>query len=98
MIFLSAQPDESYFIWQLELQIFNLKNPDVASSNIHILIGYNPSLGPTSAFQGFIALNKDANFFLYPDNRNDREYVPSIRPHIIKQQTAILGTDNMSVH
>lgn len=86
MIFLSAQPDDFYFTWQLELQIFNFRKLGIKQSDIHILIGYNPRRGLRAHFKQFIQrYDKDASFFLYPDLREGKTYAPSIRPNIIKQ-------------
>jgi hypothetical protein len=84
MIFLSVQPDEYYFKWQLELQICNFNNLAVSPGQIHILIGYNPRVGLSPDFTRLISHNKDkACFFVYPDDRQTPEYKPSIRPHLI---------------
>lgn len=83
MIFLSAQPDEYYFLWQLQLQIFNFKNLGIEKGKIHILIGYNLEKGLSSEFTKFISQNNEASFYCYPDEREHKLYSSSIRPHII---------------
>jgi len=86
MIYLSAQPDTPYFMWQLEVQLHNFASFGISPDNIHILIGYDPVKGISSCFQDFTAANPHlARFFFYPDTRLKRRYIPSIRPHIIKQ-------------
>ncbi|QES91045.1 galactosyltransferase-related protein [Rhizosphaericola mali] len=86
MIFLTAQPDEFYFTWQLEIQIYNFNLLGIIPENIHILIGYNPKIGISHYFEDIINKHQDkAKFFLYPDTRNKHSYAPSIRPHIIKK-------------
>lgn len=85
-IFLSAQPDNIYFIWQLELQLRNLKSLAIDKEAIHVVVGYNPQRGINPAFNKFINDHLDfAQFFLYPDNRIEPCYTSSIRPHILKQ-------------
>jgi len=42
MIFLSAQPDDLYFTWQLEIQLRNFRDLNIHSKQIQILIAYNP--------------------------------------------------------
>jgi hypothetical protein len=86
MIFLSAQPDSPYFIWQLDVQLHNFSKLRIAPENIHVLISYNPAKGVNSRFSRFISLASHlATFYLYPDNRTKKNYMASIRPHIISQ-------------
>lgn len=86
MIFLSAQPDDFYFLWQLELQIHNFRSLGIAPSDIHILIGYNSQNGLAQHFDDFIKDHRnEASFFVYPDQRNRKGYIPSLRPNIIRQ-------------
>lgn len=37
MIFLSVQPDTIYFVWQVELQLFNLQQKNWPVRGIHVL-------------------------------------------------------------
>lgn len=86
MFFLSAQPDDYYFTWQLELQLFNFMRLGIPPNDIHVLIGYNIKRGLRAYFQEFIKRNIDkASFYTYPDNRVNKEYLSSLRPHIIQQ-------------
>jgi len=85
MLYLSAQPDELYFIWQLELQLHNFSLLKIPEDSIHVLIGYNNKKGLSQEFQRFINKNKQARFFIYPDSRETTIYPSSLRPHIIKQ-------------
>jgi hypothetical protein len=85
MVFLSAQPDEYYFLWQLQLQIYNFTTLGISKDQIHILIGYDPDIGLSEDYKHLIAIEKHACFYTYPDTRTDRSYPPSIRPHIISK-------------
>ncbi|MDB5141105.1 MAG: Uncharacterized protein JWR12_3021 [Mucilaginibacter sp.] len=86
MIFLSAQPDTLYSKWQLEVQLFNFKKHGIDPVEIHVLIGYDPAAGINSKFCELFETHRDyASFFIYEDNRSNKSYVSSIRPHIIKQ-------------
>lgn len=86
MIFLSAQPDDTYFIWQLEIQLRNFRSLGILKERIHIVIGYHPKIGLKSDFKVFIHNNQDfALFFLYPDTRKRKKYLSSIRPHLLKK-------------
>ncbi|WP_343688021.1 galactosyltransferase-related protein [Chitinophaga sp.] len=86
MIYLSAQPDSLYMKWQLEVQLFNFKELGIPADRIHVLIGFDPKKGLLPKFAELLQTHRDyATFFLYEDQRTDREYFPTIRPHIIKQ-------------
>nr|WP_068893236.1 hypothetical protein [Pedobacter panaciterrae] len=85
MIFLSAQPDEIYFIWQLELQLHNFHSLGLAPEDIQVLIGYDPKMGLSKEFSNFITGNTQAQFFVYEDTRELTFYPSSLRPHIIKK-------------
>jgi len=86
MIFLSAQPDDYYFTWQLELQIHNFNQLGVPAKDIHVLIGYDPKKGLQHYFRDLIAQHSNkASFFAYPDTRTQNNYLSSLRPHIIQK-------------
>lgn len=85
MIFLSAQPDEIYFLWQLQLQLDNFHSQGIPADQIHVLIGYLPGRGIHPAFQAWTEENDQARFFFYADTRIRRTYPSSIRPHLIAQ-------------
>ncbi|WEA01826.1 hypothetical protein [Mucilaginibacter sp. SJ] len=83
MIYLSAQPDEYYFLWQLKLQLFNFVRLGIPEDSIHILIGFDQERGLSQEFQKFKLEYPSVNIYDYPDTRICKEYIPSIRPHII---------------
>lgn len=83
MIYLSAQPDELYFLWQIKLLVFNFKRINIRRENIHILIAYSKEYGLNPLVREYIMQNQDALYFTYEDTRVKKEYPSSIRPHII---------------
>ncbi|WP_312391181.1 hypothetical protein [Chryseobacterium sp.] len=86
MIFISAQPDEVYFIWQLEIQLRNFQSLGIKKNKIHVVVGYNSEVGLKNDFNIFINNNLHlAEFFLYPDTRIHDNYLSSIRPHLLKK-------------
>jgi len=86
MIFISAQPDDYFFVWQLELQIFNFHQQGIPADNIHILVGHPSQRNVASHFRDLEKrFNDMARFFFYPDTREKTNYIPSLRPHIIKK-------------
>lgn len=89
MVYLSAQPDSIYFIWQLEIQLRNFHDLGIEKDCIHVIAGYDKGMGLRDEFQKFIKKNEQyAHFYAYPDLREEPRYTPSIRPHILKQHFA----------
>lgn len=82
MIFLSAQPDDTYFIWQLQVLTHNLKDLEVQRENIHILVGYKQEINP-KWYEYLHTIYGTVHFI--EDERVTRYYLSSIRPHIIKK-------------
>lgn len=83
MIYLSAQPDEVYFLWQLQLQIYNFSTLGIPESQIHVLVGYDPKKGLHPFCQRFIRENNKVGIFAYEDTRERTAYLSSLRPHLI---------------
>jgi len=102
MIFLSAQPDDFYFTWQLDIQLDNFAFLNISPDKIHILIAYHPKRGVRNSLREFIRQNVHrARFFTYPDERESKVYQPAVRPHIIKkhlQQFPVLETETIFYH
>lgn len=79
--FISAQPDEVYFHWQVELYIYNFIKKGIPKENIYAIfaIKTRPSI--------FIKnlKKKYPHIYWYMDTRKSNKYQPSIRPHILKK-------------
>lgn len=102
MIYISAQPDTTYFIWQLEIQLRNLNKLGIQKDNIQVLVAYNKELGLNPIFQKFIDSNSNlATYFIYEDQRKQPKYTSSIRPNILKQHFSMypeLETKTLMYH
>lgn len=86
MIYLTAIPDDYYFTWQLEIQLYNFNSLGVDPNIIHVLIAYDAKRGLGHYFTELLEKLKDrANFFVYPDDRKQKLYPSSIRPNLIVQ-------------
>ncbi|HVI45569.1 MAG TPA: galactosyltransferase-related protein [Chitinophaga sp.] len=86
IIFLSAQSDDYYYLWQLQLQLLNFSGHGIQQERIHVLFSFDPVNGLNEAVRQFMLDNSDkAAFFTYPDKRQRRAYGSGIRPHIIAQ-------------
>ncbi|RKE52738.1 hypothetical protein [Sphingobacterium detergens] len=103
MIYLSAQPDEQYFIWQLKIFLQSLiTNQNVSRDQIHILLGYDPIEGVSEDTLYFIEEYGDiASIYVYKDERPNNIYLSTLRPHIIKkhfQQFDYLKDESIFYH
>ena len=79
LIFVSAQPDNTYFHWQVEVYMYQFSKFGIID-NCHVLFGYTGE-GPT---EGGLKLKKMyKNIHFYKDERLDKTYIPTIRPHIL---------------
>lgn len=75
MKFLSAQPDEQYFLWQLQVQIANFAALNIEDRMI-ILIA---TKGEPSKLAQLIAAHTKGQVYFIPDGREDTSYPPSIQ-------------------
>jgi hypothetical protein len=85
MLFITTQPDNDYYVWQLQVQLNNFKKFGLEDKCI-IIFGYNPIIGKNPNAEEF-EKNTSAKILFYPDKRDlsTRLYLPSIRPHLLKQ-------------
>lgn len=83
MLFISAQPDQYYFLWQLELQIFNFEKLGINLKDVHILIGFDETEQLSRDFEIFKKKYKGVGIYTYSDTRTSRHYLPSLRPHLL---------------
>lgn len=101
MIFLSAQPDDYYFLWQIQLQLYNFSRLGISRDRIHVLISFDKNKGLSHYFKELITGNNNALFYVYPDTRIDAKYPSSLRPHIIVKHYKAhnyLQTENIFYH
>jgi hypothetical protein len=96
LVFISAQPDDIAFSWQIELFIESVRDAGY-TNQIQVLL-YVPtgriSYGPSARFKMLEKRYKDTNvqFYWYPDTANlldfgiqQANYTPLLRPHILKK-------------
>jgi hypothetical protein len=80
LIFISAQPDEVYFHWQVELYLYQFAKHGIAD-RCYAVFGYKDS--PSNEL---IELTKKFNnIVLYKDDRVKTHYVPNIVPHLLQK-------------
>jgi len=85
MLFVTTQPDNDFYLWQLQVQLNNFKKFGCEEKCI-VIFGYNPLIGINPNAKYF-EKTTTAKVLYYPDNRelSTRLYTPSIRPHLLKQ-------------
>lgn len=84
MLFLSAQDITTYFLWQVDVCVNNLASKGIYKEQIHIL--FATQKGQQISKEDDILLkhiHKIAKVFFYEDERKEKKYLSSIRPHII---------------
>lgn len=86
MKYILAQPAINYYSWQIEVSINSIIENKVQPGDIHIVSGIQNGSIPES-FSKLQERFPDVVWSFYHDNRSERqrEYVPSIRPHIMKK-------------
>jgi hypothetical protein len=78
MIYLSVQPDQPYFHWQVEVYINNFKSVGINPNKIEIIFMHSGK--PSDAARQLQAKYNTCRFFFYEDDRLDKSYIPSIKP------------------
>lgn len=82
MIYLTSQPDDSFFIWQLLTLGNNMHELEIPKEDIYHLIGFT---GTVNAEWDKWKDKVWGNVVFVPDTRINKNYLVSIRPNIIKQ-------------
>ncbi|WP_029278205.1 hypothetical protein [Pedobacter borealis] len=85
MIYISAQPDQGYFLWQLKVMLHNFETIGIDSEKVQVLISYSPERGINPHYLKFEKENKFGKIFFYSDERIAPKYKSSIRPHILNK-------------
>lgn len=82
LLFVTAQPDVSYFHWQAEIYGHNFVKNGIKPENIHMIFGLVNNIHTPS--EGALKLKeKGYNVHFFIDNRDRKHYIPSIKPYLI---------------
>lgn len=83
MIYLSAQPDEVRFRWEIEVQHYNFEQNGIDLKNVYAVFGYR-NIPSVELLQ--LKEKLKSNIILIEDTRNEPIiYTPSIKPHLLKK-------------
>jgi len=84
LVFVSAQPDDLYFAWQIEIQIHNFRQYNY-SDKMHVVV-YYAGQKQRNFWNKLVATYPEVKFFFYKDQgAKINPYIPVLRPHILKQ-------------
>jgi hypothetical protein len=84
ILFVSAQPDVPYFIWQIKLYVHNFIDKGIDPNQIHIVLGLvQGKTKPSDESKQLEGMGVNLHFFL--DERPKKNYIPSIKPYLISK-------------
>ena len=82
ILFVSAQPDVPYFIWQIKLYVHNFIEKGINPKQIHVVLGLvQGKQEPSKESEELKNLNINVHYFV--DDRPKKHYIPSIKPFLI---------------
>jgi hypothetical protein len=81
--YVCAQPANNYYTWQVEVMINNFISMGVNPNHIDIVCWKINGIIPEDWKK--LASTYPARFFFYDDTRENKHYISSIRPNILKQ-------------
>lgn len=82
LMFVTAQPDAPYFHWQIKLYVHNFLEKNIDPKRITVILGMRDNY-PSD--DGMDLLKLGINVFFYKDEREVKNYIPSIKPYLISK-------------
>ena len=85
--YISAQPDEPFFVWQTDVYLENFRSRGIPLSKCVALFGVEPGTYPSTGLRELCLKYPLADIRLYNDTRSleGKAYTPSIQPHLISK-------------
>jgi hypothetical protein len=84
ILFVSAQPDVPYFIWQIKLYVHNFIEKGIRPNQIHVVLGLvQGNVKPSKQSEELKELGVNVHYFV--DERVKKHYIPSIKPFLISK-------------
>ena len=84
ILFVSAQPDVPYFIWQIKIYVNNFIEKGINPNQIHFVLGIVKVNGIPSE-ESIKLKDLGINVYHFIDERNKKTYIPSIKPYLISK-------------
>jgi len=82
ILFVSAQPDVPYFIWQIKLYVHNFIENGIDPNQIHVVLGLVNNADKPSE-ESLKLKEFGINVHHFTDYRRKKHYIPSIKPYLI---------------
>jgi hypothetical protein len=82
ILFVSAQPDVPYFIWQIKLYVHNFIQKGIEPKQIHVIFSI---VNNEPSKESLLLKELGVNIYHYEDNRRIKHYIPSIKPYLISK-------------
>lgn len=83
LVFVSAQPDVPYFHWQTKIYVHNFLEKGIDPNQIHVLFVIVDGDEPSK--KSLELKHYGVNVHHYVDNRENKEYIPTLRPLILSK-------------
>ena len=84
ILFVTAQPDVPYFIWQIKLYVHNFIEKGINPNQIHVIFSLlNKNKQPSEESLQLKDLGINVHHFI--DERIKKHYIPSIKPYLISK-------------
>jgi hypothetical protein len=84
ILFVTAQPDVPYFIWQIKLYVHNFIEKGINPSQIHVVLGIIDR--NTEPSEESLELKKfGIHVHHFKDDRRKKHYIPSVKPFLISK-------------
>jgi len=87
MIYLSAQPANEYYAWQVEVYLTNFIACGIDPEDIMVVCSYT-NYAEISEYWWQLQDYYKAKFYFYEDTRIETRYIPSIQSHILAKHFA----------
>ena len=84
ILFVSAQPDVPYFIWQIKLYVHNFIEKGIDPSQIHVILSIVHRNEEPSK-ESLKLKDFGINVHHFRDERFKKSYIPSIKPYLISK-------------
>ena len=84
ILFVSAQPDEPYFIWQSQVYLHNFLAHGLKPQQCVAIFSTQPHTDPSPQLRELQSNFPQVDIQMYPDTRDQagKAYPPSIQPHV----------------
>lgn len=83
MKYICAQPATLYYAWQIDTMLFSFVNVGINLEDVHVVCAIHGDIH--DHFNVMMEKYPGVTFSFYEDERVDKSYIPSIRPHILKK-------------